>query len=51
MTFSRHELASRPLLELLERAGVKVEHARQRITAGLATPDVAEALDVRPDHR
>ena len=47
VTFSRHELASRPLLELLERAGVKVEHARQRITAGLATPDVAEALDVR----
>ena len=27
---------SRPLLELLERAGVKVEHARQRISAGLA---------------
>ena len=32
---------------MLERAGVKVEHARQRISAGLATPDVAEALDVR----
>lgn len=47
VTFSRHELASRPLLELLERAGVKVEHARQRITASLATPDVAEALVVR----
>ena len=44
VTFSRHDLASRPLLELLERAGVKVEHARQRISAGLATPDVAEAL-------
>lgn len=44
VTFSRQELASRPLLELLERAGVKVEHARQRISAGLATPDVAEAL-------
>ncbi len=40
-------MAARPLLELLERAGVKVEHARQRISAGLATPDVAEALDVR----
>lgn len=47
VTFSRQDLASRPLLELLERAGVKVEQARQRITAGLATPDVAEALDVR----
>ncbi len=44
MTFTRQELASRPLLELLERAGVKVEHARQRISAGLATPSVAEAL-------
>jgi GntR family transcriptional regulator len=47
VTFTRQELASRPLLELLERAGVKVEHARQRISAGLATPDVAEALEVR----
>jgi GntR family transcriptional regulator len=44
LTFSRQDLATRPLLELLERAGVKVEHARQRISAGLATPDVAEAL-------
>jgi GntR family transcriptional regulator len=47
VTFTKEELASRPLLELLERAGVKVEHARQRIGAGLATPDVAQALDIR----
>jgi GntR family transcriptional regulator len=47
VTFTRQELAARPLLELLERAGVKVEHARQRISAGLATPDVAETLVVR----
>jgi len=47
VTFTKQELASRPLLELLERAGVKVEHARQRISAGLATPDVAQALDIR----
>jgi GntR family transcriptional regulator len=47
VTFTRQELASRPLLELLDRAGVKVERARQRVSAGLATPDVAEALDVR----
>jgi GntR family transcriptional regulator len=47
VTFTRQELASRPLLDLLERAGVKVEHARQRISAGLATPDVARALGVR----
>jgi GntR family transcriptional regulator len=47
VTFTREELGSRPLLDLLERAGIKVEHARQRISAGLATPDVAEALDLR----
>lgn len=47
VTFTRQELAARPLLELLERAGVKVEHARQRISAALATPDVARALNVR----
>jgi GntR family transcriptional regulator len=47
VTFSKQELAARPLLELLERAGVKAERARQRISAGLATPDVAKALGVR----
>src|ERR1700683_1397163 len=47
VTFAKQELATRPLLELLERAGVKIGHARQRISAGLATPDVAQALDVR----
>lgn len=46
ITFTKQELGSRPLLELLERAGVKVEHAHQRISAALATPDVAAALDV-----
>jgi GntR family transcriptional regulator len=47
VTFTQQELASRPLLDLLERAGVKVEHARQRISAGLATPDVARTLGLR----
>lgn len=47
VTFNLQDLASRPLLELLERAGVKVEQAYQRISACLATPDVAQALDVR----
>ena len=47
VTFTKQELGSRPLLELLERAGVKVESARQRISAGLASPNVAEALGVR----
>ncbi|WP_137045246.1 GntR family transcriptional regulator [Pseudolabrys sp. FHR47] len=46
LTFSRQELASRPLLELIDRAGVKVGHARQRISAALAGPDVAAALGV-----
>lgn len=48
VTFTERELGTRPLLELLERAGVKVERARQRIGAGLATPAVAKVLDVRP---
>ena len=47
VTFTKQELGSRPLLELLERAGVQIESARQRISAGLATPEVAAALDVR----
>jgi GntR family transcriptional regulator len=47
VTFTRQELAERPLLDLLERAGIKVEHARQRISAGLAMPSVAEALNLR----
>jgi len=46
VTFTKQELATRPLLELLERAGVKAEQARQRISAGLATPAVADALGV-----
>lgn len=46
-TFSGAELADRPLLELLERSGVKVERATQRISASLAAPDVARALGVK----
>jgi len=47
VTFSGRELADRPLLELLERSGVKVERATQRISAGLAAPVVARALGVK----
>jgi GntR family transcriptional regulator len=47
VTFSCRELADRPLLELLERSGVKVERAAQRISACLAAPDVARALGVK----
>lgn len=46
-TFTGKELADRPLLELLERSGVKVERATQRISASLAAPDVALALGVK----
>jgi GntR family transcriptional regulator len=46
-TFTGKELADRPLLELLERSGVKVERATQRISARLAAPDVARALGVK----
>jgi GntR family transcriptional regulator len=47
VTFNAKDLADRPLLELLERSGVKVERATQRISAGLAAPDVARALGVK----
>jgi GntR family transcriptional regulator len=47
VTFDQRDLATRPLLELLERSGVKVDRATQRISAVLATPDVAKALEVR----
>jgi GntR family transcriptional regulator len=46
-TFTRAELASQPMLTLLEHTGAKVEHATQRIGAGLATPPVAKALGIK----
>jgi GntR family transcriptional regulator len=45
-SFSKAELASGPILRLLERSGVKVERATQRIGATLAGPGVAQALGV-----
>ena len=42
----RQELARRPLLELLERSGVKVSRATQQISAGLAAPAVGTAIGV-----
>lgn len=44
--FSEADLAVTPLFRLLERAGVQVDHARQSLSASLATPEVAAALDV-----
>lgn len=46
ITYQAKDLADRPLLELLERSGVKVERATQRISACLAAPEVAAALGV-----
>ncbi|MET3892202.1 GntR family transcriptional regulator [Bosea sp. OAE506] len=44
LTYSESDLASVPLLALLERAGAAVERASQTISATLASPDVADAL-------
>ncbi|MEI4472319.1 GntR family transcriptional regulator [Frigidibacter sp. MR17.24] len=41
-------LRTRPLLELIEAAGHRVARARQVISASLAAPDVAAALEVEP---
>ena len=46
-TYSRSELAAQPLLALLERSGAKLDRASQRMSAVLASPDVARALKVR----
>jgi GntR family transcriptional regulator len=46
VTYTEADLAARPLLSLLERSGVQIERATQEVTAVLATPDVAAALDV-----
>lgn len=45
-TYSRQDLTAKPLLALLERSGVKIERASQRISAVLATPETARALKV-----
>ncbi|SNR66854.1 GntR family transcriptional regulator [Puniceibacterium sediminis] len=44
--YSESDLAATPLFRLLERSGVQVEAAHQTVSAALATPEVAEALEV-----
>jgi len=44
--FGRRELAAKPMLQLLEEAGVKVTEGEQTISAQLADPLAAEALEV-----
>ena len=46
MSYSETDLASTPLLELLERSGIVAERANQVIGATLAGPEVATALDL-----
>ena len=45
-TFSAADLASIPLLSLIERSGVRLQRASQILSATLASPQIAEALGV-----
>lgn len=44
--YDEMDLANTPLFELLERSGVKVDHASQSISATLAGHEIAQALEV-----
>lgn len=44
LTYTEEDLATMPLLELLERSGIVADHASQTIGATLAGPEAAEAL-------
>lgn len=46
VTYSEADLASMPLLGLLERSGIVVDEASQSIGATLAGPDIADALEL-----
>ncbi|HVV93341.1 MAG TPA: GntR family transcriptional regulator [Hyphomicrobiales bacterium] len=46
ISYSEADLASKPLLALIERSGIQVARATQSIRATLAGPEVAEALGV-----
>ncbi|MFC2969516.1 GntR family transcriptional regulator [Acidimangrovimonas pyrenivorans] len=46
-SYSAEDMGAQPLLHLLERAGVRIASAKQTITAGLAAPQVAQALGVQ----
>lgn len=44
--YSEADLATTPLFRLLERGGARIASATQSVSATLASPEVAEALDV-----
>lgn len=45
-TYQEADLATTPLLELLERSGIVADRASQTLSATLAGPDVADALQL-----
>lgn len=45
-SYSEDDLASTPLFQLLERSGVQIDEAHQSVSASLAGPEVAQALEV-----
>lgn len=47
-TFTKEDLATQPLLLLFARAKVRISHAKQTITAKLATPKQADLLTMEP---
>lgn len=44
--YSECDLANTPLFTLLERSGVTINEAEQSVSATLASPDIAQALDI-----
>ena len=44
--YSEADLATTPLFRLLERGGVRIDTAHQTVSAALASPEVAEALEI-----
>jgi GntR family transcriptional regulator len=45
-SYSENDLATTPLFKLLERSGVQIDAAHQTVSARLASPEVAEALEI-----
>jgi GntR family transcriptional regulator len=48
LTYSERDLATVPLLELMERSGIVAVRATQSVSAVLVGPETAEALELEP---
>ena len=46
VSYDEADLATQPLFRLLERSGVRVQGAHQTVSAAMAAPDVADALEI-----